>query len=248
MQSEPRVSPAVRALIIVVDRITMAIGKHWLLYVNLVLAVFVGLPVLAPILMHYGWTDPAQLIYTVYHFTCHELAYRSFFFFGDQPISAYTMDQLRNSLGVANEDVITYWSNFIGNAQLGYKMAWCERDAAMYGSILVGGLFYALVRGRWHVQALNWRVFLVLLVPMAIDGFWQLFTSPLYFFTFLPQHESTWWLRMFTGILFGGGAVWLAYPYLQDAMVDMQAQAQTQYEHARAHANNPRAGLGERKS
>ncbi len=229
------VSPAVRRFIIIVDRLTISLGNHWLLCVNLVLALFVGLPALAPVMMHYGWTGPANLIYTVYHFTCHELAYRSFFFFGNQPVSAYTMDQLRASLGVQNEDVITYWSTFIGNAQLGYKMAWCERDAAIYTTVLFGGLLYALVRNRWHIQALDFRVFLLLLVPMAIDGFWQLFTSPVYFFTFLPQHESTWWLRVITGILLGGGAIWLAYPYVQDAMIEMQAQARNQYARARAH-------------
>jgi uncharacterized membrane protein len=158
------------------------------------------------------------------------------------------MDQLRTSLAVQNEDVVAYWSNFVGNAQLGYKMAWCERDAAIYGSILVGGLLYGLVRNRVHINPLPWRIFLLLLVPMAIDGFWQLFTSPIYFFTFLPEHESNWWLRSITGILFGMGAVWLAYPYLQDAMRDMHAQALTQYEHARARENDYRASSTERKS
>jgi uncharacterized membrane protein len=230
MATPTQVSPRVRMFVMLVDRMAILIAKHWLALINSVLLVFSGLPVLAPILMYYGYTGPAQIIYTGYRFTCHELAYRTFFFFGPQ--AAYPLDQLSATFNTPGED-LTFWSGFLGNAQLGYKMAWCERDAAIYASLLLAGLIFGLVRSR--LPRLNWRIYLLMLVPMAIDGFWQLFTSPIYVLPFLPAHESTWWLRVITGVLFGLGSAWLIYPYVEEAMRDVHVQARTQFERAKAH-------------
>lgn len=113
MTTEPHVSPNVRRLILWVDRITISLSKHWLLLANVSVLLFIGLPVLAPVLMHYGLTGPAQLIYAVYRLTCHELAYRTYFFFGAQPV--YTIEQLQAAFGVPAND-LSYWSSFVGNA------------------------------------------------------------------------------------------------------------------------------------
>ncbi len=240
MTAHTPVSPVVRRFIIVVDRMTIFFSQHWLLLISAVLGVFIALPTLAPVLMYLGLTGPAELIYSAYRLTCHELAFRTYFFFGDQPV--YTVDQLRASVGVHNED-FTYWSSFLGNAQLGYKMAWCERDMAIYSSILLGGFVFGLVRPR--LRPLDWRLYLVFIIPMAIDGFWQLFTSPIYILQFLPAHESTWLLRSITGGLFGIGSVWLIYPYLQEAMRDVNAQAKDQLRRALAHERAAAQPAGE---
>lgn len=197
----------------------MFVGDHWLALVNVSLFVFNALPFLAPVLLHYGFTEPAQLIYTGYKLTCHQLAYRTYFFFGEQPV--YTLDQLRAALAVQNEDIF-YWSNFLGNAQLGYKMAWCERNTAIYTAIFLASVLFALVRTR--LRPLDWRIYLALITPMAIDGFTQLF----------GLRESDHVLRGITGALFGAGSVWLIYPYLEEAMHDVQAQARVQWERAMA--------------
>jgi uncharacterized membrane protein len=231
METETRVSPRVRQFVMLVDRMAIGISRHWLALVNVVLLVFSGLPVLAPVLMHYGYTGPAQAIYSVYRLTCHELAYRSFFLFGAQP--AYALDQLSAANGTPGSD-LGYWGDFVGNSQLGFKMAWCERDAAIYAAIIVAGLLFGLLRPR--LPRLDLRLFiLVFVVPMAIDGFWQLFTSPNYYLPFLPAHESTWWLRLITGALFGAGSVWLAYPFVEEAMRDVYAQSSAQLQRAIAH-------------
>lgn len=229
MESESHVSPGTRRIIIFVDRVAVFIARHWLAVANISMFVFVTLPVLAPVLMKYGLTGPAQAIYMGYHLTCHELAYRTYFLFGQQPF--YTIDQLSAMFGHPASDVV-YWSEFIGNADLGYKMAWCERDAAIYGSILLAGLIYAFIRRQ--LRPLGWRWYLLIMLPMAIDGFWQLFTSPVVFLPFLPLHESTWLLRGITGVLFGVGSAWAIYPYVQSAMQDVQTQASAQYARARA--------------
>ncbi len=231
--STPEISPAARRFIILVDRFAVFVGEHWLLLVILALLVFNALPFLAPVLMHYGYTGPAQLIYGVYRLTCHQLAFRTYFFFGEQPV--YTLDQLRASLGVSGDDLF-YWQQFLGNSTLGFKMAWCERDAAMYVSLLLGSILFAFVRTR--LRPLNWRIYVLLLTPMAIDGFTQLF----------GLRESDYLLRGFTGVLFGFGSVWLIYPYLEEAMHDVRGQAQSQYQRARAHEAALRATSSRKES
>ena len=197
---------------------------------NVALFVFIALPVLAPILMEYGYTGPAQLIYTGYKLTCHQLAYRAYFFFGEQPI--YTLDQLRATIPYNDQDIF-FWNNFIGNGQMGYKMAWCERDTAIYSSIFLGGLLFGLLRPR--IRPLDWRIYLVMITPMALDGFTQLF----------GLRESDYLLRGITGTLFGLGSVWLIYPYLEEAMRDVYAQTQAQFQRATAREEFLSANLRE---
>ena len=75
---------------------------------------------------------------------------------------------------------------------------------------------------------------MLFVVPMAIDGTWQLFTSPLDILPFLPLHESTPELRAITGALFGFGSIWLVFPYVEQAMRDAYRDALNQLERARA--------------
>ncbi len=60
-------------------------ARHWLAAFNLAVLVYVGLPFLAPTLMHAGYETQARWIYTVYSPLCHQLAFRSWFLFGEQP-------------------------------------------------------------------------------------------------------------------------------------------------------------------
>ncbi len=209
-----------RRFILGVDRVVMFVAQHWLAMANAALFIYMGLPYLAPILMHYNLTGPAQLIYTVYKITCHQLAYRSFFLFGQQP--AYTLDQLRAAVPIQNEDFF-YWTSYQGNLVLGYKMAWCERDAAIYGSMLLASLLFAVVR-TW-IKPLDWRLYLLLVAPLAIDGTTQLF----------GWRESDYVLRVITGVLFGVGTVWVMFPHLQGAMNEAADLARIQWERGKAH-------------
>ncbi len=211
------ISPSSRRRILLVDRFAVFVAQHWLWLANLFLFLFAGLPFLAPVLMRYGLVEPAKWIYTLYSLNCHQLAYRSFFFFGAQ--IAYAPEQL-TALFAAPKDDLLYWRDFLGNAQLGYKMAWCERDAAMYVSLFAAALLFALVRTR--LRPLAWRVYALLLAPLAVDGVTQLF----------GWRESDYILRTITGVLFGIGSVWLAFPHVESAMRDTERQARTQYEHA----------------
>jgi uncharacterized membrane protein len=83
---------------------------------------------------------------------------------------------------------------------------------AIYASMVVGGVGFAFVRTR--ISPLPWRWYVVVITPMAIDGFTQLF----------GLRESNWTLRVITGTLFGLGNIWLAYPHLEIAMRQMFRQ------------------------
>ena len=83
---------------------------------------------------------------------------------------------------------------------LGYQMAYCERDTAIYAAMAMAGLGWARFQRR--VPDLHWGLFLLLALPIALDGFTQLF----------GLRESTWQLRTLTGALFGLGCVWFGFP------------------------------------
>ena len=198
----------VEELTVFLDKLMLALAKHWLLLINLVIAVYGGLPVLAPTLMALGYTRPAEIIYTIYKPLCHQLSQRSFFLFGSR--LAYSLETLQELLGpetLANDSLA---SAFIGNPAFGYKMAYCQRDTAMYGSLLLAGMVFGLVRHR--LRPLPFVLYLILLVPLAIDGLVQLLTS----------YESTWQLRTITGSIFGVATVWFAYPYLEEGMGELR--------------------------
>ena len=65
---------------------------HWVVVFTLSFGIFVVVPFLAPVFMHIGWTMAADAIYTVYSTQCHQMAQRSFFLFGPQPM--YNISQL----------------------------------------------------------------------------------------------------------------------------------------------------------
>ena len=168
--------------------------RHWLLGLNLALGLFLAGALAAPVFAQLGWTSLAQPIYAAYHFTCHQWAFRSFFLFGQQPV--YGEQQLAD-LGL---DPFTV----IGNPSLGWKMAFCERDLAIYIGLLLVGLLYAR---RRDLRPSGFLVYGVLILPMALDGFTQLF----------GWRESSWELRVVTGLLFGLASAWLVLPRLDDA-------------------------------
>ena len=186
-----------------VDGVVIWIARHWLALFNTLVALYLLLPFLAPVLAKAGLTTPASLLYSAYSATCHQLPERSYFLFGERPL--YSLSALE-SIGLDERQSFFQRRAFRGNEAAGYKVAVCQRDVAIYGSVVVAGLLFGLLRGR--TLSISLKIYLILLVPMAIDGLSQLF----------GLRESSWWLRTVTGALFGGASVWLAYPYLEAAM------------------------------
>lgn len=241
-----------RTLVIRIDKFIYNFSRHWLAAFNTFLAIYVGLPMLAPVLMNAGLTAPARGIYLVYSPMCHQMASRSIFLYGEQPFypreiapSAFTpieeyMPAISEFDGIGASDWPAFTiaaRKFLGNAQMGYKTALCARDMAIYGFILLGGLLYGLLRHRGKVKAMPlWAFLLFGIAPIGIDGFSQLFG---YFAippdgsvatgfaatlgSIFPLRESPPLIRTLTGALFGLSLVWLIYPHVEVGMNETEA-------------------------
>ena len=194
-----------RDFVIFVDKVIFQVAKHWLALASLFWGLYVGLPLLAPVLMNAGWTMPAKAIYTIYRPACHQRPERSYFYGGPQVV--YSIEELE-AAGVDTNP----FARAIGNEELGWKVAFCERDVAIYGSIFVTGLVYGVFRKRLGARRMRVLHFALFLVPMAIDGVLQLFSG----------YESTWLMRSLTGAFFGIGAVLFAYPYVNEGFADVR--------------------------
>lgn len=190
-----------------VDGLITGVAQHWLALFNTAWAFYLLLPLAAPVLMHFGWYTPARMIYAVYAFACHQLPDHSYFLFGPDPVPL--MPTLEAG-GMASGLDLFQQRQFLGNPILGFKVAICQRDLAIYGAVLLAGLGYAYFR-RPGRQLSLW-VYLLFLIPIGVDGFTQMF----------GLRESDWVLRTLTGALFGAASVWFAYPYIDDAMRDIQ--------------------------
>lgn len=240
-------TPRQRAMVIRIDRFVYWLTKHWLAVFNVVAAIYVGLPVLAPVLMNAGMTTAAKGIYLAYSPMCHQMASRSFFLFGEQPayprqlagtdltpIEAYLAD-IPEFAGVDPDNWARFTTaarSFLGNEQLGYKMALCERDMGIYLFVLVGGLLFGLLRYRMTIKALPLLAFVIIgMGPIGLDGFSQLFgywATPVdgsaatgfaeFVLRIFPLRESPPLLRTLTGAWFGLTLVWLAYPNIEAGM------------------------------
>lgn len=212
------------------DRLIFWLSKHWLAVFNTLASLYVGLPVLAPVLMRLGLNGPAMLIHTVYRSQCHQLPQRSWFLFGRQ--LAYSLQELMELVGataVPNPRAGT----FVGNEVVGYKLAMCQRDIAIFGVILLSGLAYGFVRSRWKVRPLRWWAYIAVgVLPLIVDGGYQLAThavSALFPSSFITPHETTPLLRAITGSLFGWATVWMAYPYVQETMDEFREKAHQRF-------------------
>lgn len=226
-----RATGRTRDVVIAVDRGMLGFARHWLLWFNLFIFVYVGLPFLAPVLMRYGQNEAAKVIYTIYSPLCHQLGYRSWFLFGEK--LDYPRQEFASRTRIAIDSPQGIWDAkwFFGDEQLGYKVAFCQRDVAIYGGILLAGLVFALPFVRTRLKPLHWIGWILIgLVPIALDGFSQLFTQypynqiPFFQFVFawLPPRESTPLWRTLTGELFGLANVWLAYPYVEQSMRELK--------------------------
>jgi uncharacterized membrane protein len=146
---------------------------------------------------------------------CHTYGFRSFFLFGEQ--AAYSRDEFDHKTGIDTSSLRGPLAarEFQGNAEMGYKMALCQRDMAIYPAMALGGVLFGALRKR--PRMMPWWLFVLIgVVPIGIDGFSQLLSQPP--FNLFSYRESVWQLRVLTGALFGFSAAWLVFPLLASAI------------------------------
>lgn len=232
------------------DRFSYWFGRHWLAVVNTFMGLFVILPIIAPLLMAIGGTGPAKVIYWVYSFVCHQLPERSYFLFGSK--ISYSLSEIQSAWQNTTDAVIL--RQFIGNPQMGWKMAWSDRMFSMFTSIWVFGIIWAILKKK--TGKLQWWRALLLILPMAIDGTTHLISDfagigqgfrdtntwlailtnhslPVAFYTGDAWGSFNAWIRLISGVLFGLGSVWFGFPLLQEWISNSVKVIDDKYEYRR---------------
>lgn len=110
----------------------------------------------------------------------------------------------------------------------GYQMAVCSRCFAIYVSFLAGGLLFYFLRNK--LKPFHIFYYVLLCLPMAIDGTAQLFGVPFprgigpgmqLIWTTVSNNE----LRLITGAIFSLGSALFVMPYMQQ-ILEMEEEAE----------------------
>jgi uncharacterized membrane protein len=183
------------------------------------LLLYTIIPVLSPILFKVGLDRYGWWIQTVYRLFCHQRPERSIFLFGDK--LTYSLEEL-NANGY-NSQLLGY--RFIGNSHIGYKIAFCTRDLFIYSTMALSGFLVAALKKQIK---LKWWVFVLLIIPMILDGSIQFISE----FLYLTQESTSITLaepfylsnnltRAITGSLFGLGVGLLIHSELKKAVKEI---------------------------
>lgn len=214
--------------------------RHWLLMVNLAMALFIGGTLLPPLFMRLGLEGPAKVFYTFYGFSCHQLPERSYFLFGPDAVNTYSLEKV-----IAWGADPDYLRGFVGDSQVGFKLGMAHRNTAIYTTLFLAGLAYALLRKR--AAGLRWPLFVLLILPIAVDGGSHMVSEltglgfretnawlaaltgdlfPEAFYAGTTIGSFNWFLRTLTGALFAVACAWIAYPFLGRGFADARRQAE----------------------
>ena len=190
------------------------------------LVLYLGIAFLAPLLMNVGFESIAKWIYQLYSNTCHQLAFRSWFLFGQQ--AAYPRDLANVANQMTYEQVFGFQANdfnaarrIIGNEFAGYKVALCQRDIAMYLSMILFGIIFLIKQKK--IGAISFWIWLVIgIIPVGWDGVSQLPATGMKLLESLPLRESTPMIRSVTGFFFGFFTGWYLYPTIENSFHELK--------------------------
>ena len=199
----PRFAGLAAVIAAVASGIGSWIARHWLALMILSVGLFLALAVAAPILAMHGYDRLSSAIYLAYRVTCHQLPHRSWFI-GGQSV-AYDWATVEASLGPGTRGIIDAFHTPFSDASLGYQLALCQRDTAIFGGLMLTAMVFGFVRSRRAVPALPFKLYVLALVPIALDGLTQLF----------GLRDSNPVLRTATGLLFGAATALLILPHLE---------------------------------
>ena len=213
---------------------TGRLAKNWFLVFIVAYGLWVWTPFLAPLFARLGWEGPANAIYFIYSFFCHQLPERSYFLFG--PKVNYSLAEIQAAwIDTVNPMLLR---KFTGTAAMGWKVAWSDRMISFYGGVWLFALLWWPLRRR--LKSLPWWGLILFLLPMALDGSTHflsdlagigqgfrdtnLWLADLSQFAFSANFYAgdalgsfNAWMRIITGLLAGLGLVWFVFPYLDEA-------------------------------
>jgi len=233
------------------------ISNHWFGIFLVVYGTWVWVPFLAPIFMNLGWSGAGRVIYFVYSFFCHQLPERSFFFFGEKTM--YSLKEIQTVW--QNTDNPMILRQFIGNATMGWKVAWSDRMISFYTSVWVFAVLWYPLRRR--IKPLSWQVLGLLLLPIILDGGTHAISDlsgigqgfrdsnawlatltnsafPATFYAGDALGSFNCWARIITGLLAGLSIVWLVFPFVSQTQTLNQELDKLSYEKVIGQIKNPR--------
>lgn len=220
------------------------LSRNWMAVFSLAFGFFVILPILAPVFMAIGLEFPARIIYNIFSLLCHQFPQRSFFLYGREIM--YPLSEIMETIGNDSVNLVAL-RQFYGSPEMGWKVAWSDRMVSMFTSILIfAWVWYPL---RKVIGRLSWQGLVMLLLPMAADGFTHFISD----FSGIGQgfRDSNAWLailtdhsfpvtfysgdalgsfnslaRLLSGLLFGLGMVWFGFPHLDELFSDIKNHIQ----------------------
>jgi uncharacterized membrane protein len=182
------------------------LAHHWLILVAASIGLYLGLAFAAPLLDMAGMERGSSAVYFVFRFACHQLPQRSWFLGG----RSATVDwpKVQDHLGLEGASEWQAFHRPIRDPFLGYQVALCQRDVAIFGGLFLVALALAVVRRRRRVRSLPLRLYALAALPLAVDGLSQL----------AGLRESTPLLRTVTGALFGAATGLLVLPLADEGL------------------------------
>lgn len=180
---------------------------------------YIGTAALAPVLMAERHETAASIIYKGFHFLCHQYPWRSFFLNGEQLYYPLIVPDGKEMKSFDEASGMQYRMvdprMFYGTPEMGYKMAVCQRDTAIYPAMALCCVIFFLSGNR--MRKIGWKIWILLgIVPIGLDGFSQLLTHALP--AVFPLRESTPFLRVLTGACFGYLTCRFLLPLLEQSL------------------------------
>lgn len=205
------------------NRRMLWVSRHWLLVANGFFLTYVGLPLLAPVLMAAGFTRAANTIYQLYNMVCHQLPTRAYFIFGEQVCMCERCIAIYATLFTGGvvfalarfRPLPTQWYVlFALPMALDGGSAFVSELAQVLPLWIFWGLWtllaFVVIYGLYLQKLLTWQVVLVF-----VSGF-----LALAYLQFVGLRISNVVMRTITGFIFGVGTVWFAYPTLEEGFAD----------------------------
>ncbi len=188
-----------------IDRAARWVGRHWLRLALIAVAIFVGLPWLAPVFAALGWWDIANPIYTAYALTCHQLPERAGNIFGYQVAFCYRNTAIYSGMLLFGSLYALARDRNIAALQ------WLRRPLRWW--LFVPMLLPMALDGFSHMFGLRDTM-----LDMSMNATFNDFMMG------SQVLSLNWWLRVITGGLAAFGAVWFAFPRMDSTIQESEAQ------------------------
>jgi hypothetical protein len=230
LTEEQVVTGPARTVVIFAQKSILILARAWYFVAMMAATVILALAFLAPAFMSSGPPEAGLATYRLLAPHDHQLPQRSDFLFGrDGGIHSYSLEQVLG-WGADPEDLRA----FVGNPEIGFKMALNQRMTAIFLAICLGGLIWKLAGDRPRLRVIP---FILMTMPLLLDGFshrsseilgdglreanrWAVVLTfglfPDGFYVGDTIGTLNWLLRTVTGFIFGLGLAWFLFTYLDN--------------------------------